>query len=113
MTKDRVYVEQIVLVTDEGENTPPLFRDAWAQYAAALGVAPTVVIVRVGASGRSRFVDGLREKGIEVLTYEFKGDHYSLPNVLPLLALPTRAELVETIMARDLPRRPRQAALAL
>jgi hypothetical protein len=55
-------------------------------------------------------VDGLREKGIEVLTYEFRGDHYSLPNVLPLLALPTRAELVETIMARELPRRPRQGA---
>jgi hypothetical protein len=65
-----------------------------------------VIIVKVGASGRSRFVDGLREKGIEVLTYEFRGDHYSLPNVLPLLALPTRAELVETITARDLPRRP-------
>jgi hypothetical protein len=109
MTKDRVYVEQIVLVTDEGENTPPLFRDAWVQYAAALGVAPTVIIVRVGASGRSPFADGLRRQGIEVLTYEFTGDYYALANVLPLLALPTRAELVETIMARDLPRRPAAA----
>ena len=109
MTKDRVYVEQIVLVTDEGENTPPLFRDAWAQYAAALGVAPTVIIVRVGASGRSPFADGLRRQGIEVLTYGFTGDYYALANVLPLLALPTRAELVETIMARDLPRRPAAA----
>jgi hypothetical protein len=106
MTRDRVYVEQIVLVTDEEENTPPFFRDAWTAYAEAMGAAPTVIIVKVGASGRSRFVDGLREKGIEVLTYEFRGDHYSLPNVLPLLALPTRAELVDAIMARDLPRRP-------
>ena len=109
MTKDRVYVEQIVLVTDEGENTPPLFRDAWAQYAAALGVAPTVIIVRVGASSRSPFADGLRRQGIEVLTYEFTGDYYALANVLPLLALPTRAELVDAIMARDLPRRPAAA----
>jgi hypothetical protein len=111
MAKEKVYVEQIVLVTDEGENTPPFFRDAWTDYAAALGAAPTVIIVKVWASGRSRFVDGLREKGIEVLTYEFSGDYYALANVLPLLALPTRAELVDTIMARDLPRRPRQAAV--
>jgi hypothetical protein len=47
------------------------------------------------------------------LTYAFTEDYYSLPSVLPLLALPTRAELVDAIMARDLPRRPRQAALAL
>ena len=41
-----------------------------------------------------------------VLRYRFTGDYYSLPNLLPLLALPTRAELVEQIMARQLPRRP-------
>ena len=112
MTREKVYVEQIVLVTDEGENTPPLFRDAWAEYAAALGVAPTVIVVRVGASGRSAFAEGLRQRGIEVLTYEFSGDYYALPNVLPLLALPTRGELVEAIMARDLPRRPNPPAVA-
>jgi hypothetical protein len=44
-----------------------------------------------------------------VLTYEFSGDYYALTNVLPLLALPTRAELVDAIMARDLPRRPAAA----
>ena len=53
--------------------------------------------------------DGLRRQGIEVWTYGFTGDYYALANVLPLLALPTRAELVETIMARDLPRRPAAA----
>ncbi len=40
------------------------------------------------------------------MRYEFKGDYYSLPNVLPLLAMPSQAELVEQIMARELPRRP-------
>lgn len=29
LLRDKVYVEQVVIVTDEGENTPPLFRDAW------------------------------------------------------------------------------------
>lgn len=112
MTKEEVYVEQIVLVTDEGENTPPFFRDAWAEYAAALGVAPTVIVVRVGASGHSPFEDGLRQRGIEVLTYEFGGDYYALANVLPFPSMSTRSELVDTIVARDLPQRPRQASHA-
>lgn len=106
MARERVLVEQVVIVTDEGENTAPHFRDAWAEYAAALGAAPNVVIVLVGAGGNPRFAEGLREKGIEVVKYEFRGDLYSLPNVLPLLALPSRAELVDAIMARELPRRP-------
>ncbi|HZY86476.1 MAG TPA: vWA domain-containing protein, partial [Gemmataceae bacterium] len=41
-------VEQIVLVTDEGENTAPLFKDAYAEYARGLNVRPAVVIVKVG-----------------------------------------------------------------
>ena len=60
---------------------------------------------RVGGANQS-FVTGLRDKGIEVTRYEFKGDYYSLPNILPLLAMPSKAELVDLIMQRDLPRRP-------
>ena len=107
MTKEKVYVEQVVIVTDEGENTAPCFGDAWTEYAAALGAAPNVVIVYVGSGGGDpRFVQSLREKGIEVVRYEFSGDYYALPNVLNLLALPSRAELVDAIMARELSRRP-------
>jgi len=105
MSKDKVYAEQVVLVTDEGENTAPFFRDAWAEYAQVLNVSPSVIIVQVGGANPG-FVKGLVDKGIEVVRYEFKGDYYSLPNVLPLLALPTRAELVELIMQRELPIRP-------
>lgn len=105
MARDKIYVEQVVIVTDEGENTAPLFKDAWADYAKELQTAPGVIIVQVGGSNPA-FVTGLREKGIEVTRYEFKGDYYSLPNVLPLLAMPSKAELVDLIMERDLPRRP-------
>src|SRR5439155_12919792 len=105
MRKDGVHVEQLVIVTDEGENSVPFFRDAFADYASALGVAPSVLIVHVGSPDRD-FERGLRERGIAVTRYEFRGDYYSLPNLLPLLALPSQAELVEQIMARELPRRP-------
>jgi hypothetical protein len=105
MTKERVYVEQIVLVTDEGENTAPHFRDAWTEYAKEMHVAPGVIIVKVGNS-HAPFERGLQERGIEVMGYEFKGDQYSLPNVLPLLAMPSRSELVDIIIGYELPRRP-------
>lgn len=106
MTRDRVYAEQVVIVTDEGENTAPYFRDAWEEYRAAM-TAPSVIIVQVGGSNHS-FVTGLQSRGIEVMRYQFSGDIYSLPNVLPLLAAPSRAELAELIMQYPLPTRPKQ-----
>ncbi len=55
------------------------------------------------------FEKGLQERGIEVIAYEFKGDQYALPNVLPLLALPSKSELVDIIMGYELPHRPQEA----
>ncbi len=105
LLKDKVYVEQLILVTDEGENTAPFFRDAWTEYAKEMTTAPSVIIVKVGGS-HAPFEKGLQERGIEVMSYEFKGDHYSLPNILPLLAMPSRSELVDIIMGYELPSRP-------
>jgi hypothetical protein len=106
MAKDKVYVEQIVIVTDEGENGTPTFRDAWVDYAKEMQVNPSVIVVRVGGSNPA-FVKGLTERGIEVSTFDIKGsDYYSLVNILPLLAMPTRADLVDKIMERELPQRP-------
>ncbi|SRR6266516_2783773 len=108
MTRDKIYAENIVIVTDEGENTAPYFRDAYSEYVAAMTVAPSVIIVQVGGENHS-FVTGLQGRGIEVMRYQFKGDLFSLPNILPLLALPTKSELVEIIMDYALPQRPKQA----
>jgi hypothetical protein len=105
MTRERIYVEQIVLVTDEGENSSPFFRHAWTEYVKEMRVSPSVIIIKVGGS-HLPFEKGLQELGVEMMTYEFRGDEYSLPNVLPLLALPSKAELVDLIMGYELPRRP-------
>lgn len=105
LARDRVRVEQIVIVSDERENTAPHFRDAFAAYVQAMGVVPRVIIVHVDNPYLGLFND-LKARGIEVLRYEFAGDYYSLPNILPLLAMPSQAELVDAIMARPLPRRP-------
>lgn len=107
MTRDRVYAEQVVIVTDEEENTAPYFRDAWAEYAAVMKTALSVIIVQVGGATRS-FVTGLQGRGIEVMRYQFQGDIYSLPNVLPLLSRTSKSELADLIMQYPLPTRPKQ-----
>ncbi len=104
MRQEHVYVEQVALVTDEGENTAPYFRDAYADYVNEMSVAPSVIIVQVGGQNPA-FVPGLQERGIEVMRYQFAGDLYSLPNVLPLLSMPSKAELVNLIMQYELPHR--------
>ncbi|MBA2679396.1 MAG: hypothetical protein H0U76_13480 [Ktedonobacteraceae bacterium] len=109
MIADKIYVEQIVVVTDEGENTVPYFRDAYADYQRAMNVAPSVIIVQVGGVSHS-FVTGLQDRGIEFMRYKFSGDYYALPNVLNLLNAPSKGELVDAIMKYELPKRPKLIA---
>jgi hypothetical protein len=112
MTREKVYVEQLLIVTDEGENTAPYLADAWAEYSEKMHVAPSVIVVQVGSS-YDRFAQGLQARGVELTRYHFVGDVYSLPNVLPLLAMPSKAELIDLIMGYELPRRPAVAAQAV
>lgn len=99
------YVEQIVIVTDMGDNTAPLFHDAYAAYERAMRVSPQVTIVAVDrdyASART-FLSHLTTRAIPHTVWEFSGDYYALPNLLPLLAAPSRAELVAQVLAVPLP----------
>jgi hypothetical protein len=109
MTRDKFYAEQIAIVTDEGENTAPYLKDAYIEYVKEMNVSPTIIIVQVGGVSHS-FVSGLQSNSIEFTRYQFKGDTYSLPNLLPLLAMPSKAELVDLIMQYELPKRPKIVA---
>ncbi|NJP06509.1 MAG: hypothetical protein HC837_13235 [Chloroflexaceae bacterium] len=104
LARERHYVEQVIIITDMGDNTAPLFDQAYGEYTAALGLGPQVVIVGVGGQN-SHFLNRLRSINVPLTVWEFRGDYYSLPNLLPLLAMPSRAELVEQIMAIDVPLR--------
>jgi hypothetical protein len=100
-------VEQIIVVTDEGENTAPYFAAAYQAYSYALAVEPNVVIVRVGHS--CDFTEkSLLRNNVAVDTFTFGGDYYSLPNLIPMLARPSRLELLLDIMATPLPVRERR-----
>lgn len=108
MRKRNQRVEQVVLVTDEEENTAPRFADELARYGEALGVVPHVVIVRVGR-GLDQVERALREAGHPVDVVRFTGDYYALPNVIPFLEQPGRADLVLEILETPLPVRPAPA----
>ncbi len=99
----REAVEQIILVTDEGENTSPYFADVYEAYRRDLNLAPNVVIVKVGSA--SRWVEDRMQGKAQVDTFQFEGDYYALPNLVPLLARPSRLELLMEILDTPLPER--------
>ncbi|NEP43487.1 MAG: hypothetical protein F6K35_31380 [Okeania sp. SIO2H7] len=103
MAGRKQLVEQFILVTDEGDNTAPYFTDAYTKYCRDLAVMPNVVIVRVGTYASNYVESQLKEKRSPVDTFTFKGDYYSLPNLVPLLSRPSRLELLMEIMNTPLP----------
>jgi hypothetical protein len=95
-------VEQIILVTDEGENTAPYFAEAYDAYKRDLNVEPSVLVVKVGYA-YDWLERRLQEKQAQVDTFTFAGDYYSLPNLIPLLTRPSRLELLMEILETPLP----------
>lgn len=107
MTRKSQYVEQIILITDEEENTEPLFVPTFKRYREQLKVDPDVCIVRTpGAS--SQLEQQCRAAGIVVDVFQFSGDYYSLPNLVPLLARSSKLELLLEVL--DYPLLERQPA---
>lgn len=104
MRKKKQLAEQIIIVTDEGENTAPFFVPELERYKAELEVDPQVLIVRVGSASNHLQMQ-LAKAGFQVDVFPFAGDYYALPNVIPFLMQPSRVELVLEIMERPLPER--------
>ena len=102
MIRKRQSVEQIILVTDEGENTAPLFVDELRNYRAALNADPNVCIVRTpGAT--SQLETQCRKGNVAVDIFQFTGDYYALPNLVPMLSRPSKLDLLLEILDYPLP----------
>ncbi len=104
MTKAKQKVDQIILITDEGHNTSPNFVASYQAYCDAVGATPSVYIVRT-PRGCGLVERHCREAGIEVDVFQFDGDYYSLPNLVPLLSRPSKLDLLMEIMQYQLPKR--------
>ncbi len=102
MRRKKQLVEQIILVTDEGENTQPYFAEAYHTYSHDLTTIADVIIVKVG-SITNWLENQLKQKQIPYETFTFTGDYYSLPNLVPLITRPSRLDLLMEIMALPLP----------
>ena len=104
LERKKQYVEQIIMVTDEEQNTPPPFVSALREYTAALQADPSVVIVRT-PGGTNYIEQQCRRENIAVDVFNFEGDYYSLPNLVPMLSRPSKLELLMEIMDYPLPER--------
>jgi len=103
LTKGQV-VEQIVLVTDEGENTSPKLFDVYKQYCEKLNVAPGICIVKT-PNASAQLEGEAQRRGLQVDAWQFTGDYYSLPQLIRFLTRPSKMDLLMEIMSWPLPKR--------
>lgn len=104
LRRKKQYVEQLVVVTDEGENADPKFVPTLLKYREELKADPAVCFVKV-AGATSQLEDECKKAGIVADAYQFTGDYYALPNLVPLLARPSKLELLQEILEYPLPAR--------
>lgn len=104
MRKRKQIAEQLILITDEEENTAPLFVDALKKYSQELGVEPGICIVRT-PNGANTLESRCQQAGLVADVFHFRGDYYSLPNLIPMLARPSKMDLLMEILEYPLPER--------
>jgi len=104
LRRKKQYVEQLVVVTDEGENADPKFVPMLQKYRAEMKADPAVCFVKV-TGATTQLEDECKAAGIMTDAYQFHGDYYALPNLVPLLARPSKLELLQEILEYPLPQR--------
>ena len=104
LRRNQQFVEQIVMITDEGENSSPPFLTTLKNYQAEQNVETHVVFLKVGSATEK--LEGLcARNGVSHDAYQFSGDYYSLPNLIQYLTRPSRLDLLMEIMSHPLPQR--------
>lgn len=105
MIKNKEKVEQIIIITDEGENSSPYFVPTVKKYTTALGIeTPNVCVVKT-TGATNTLEEQARKEGLGMDAYQFSGDYYSLPSLIPFLTRPSKLDLLMDIMAYPLPKR--------
>ncbi len=104
MRRKKQRVEQVILITDEEENSAPFFVKTLQFYCQELATDVNVCIVRT-PNGRDQLEKECMANGIVANVFHFTGDYYSLPNLIPMLARPSRLDLLMEIIEYPLPQR--------
>jgi hypothetical protein len=104
LRRKKQRVEQIIVITDEEENTAPQFVPTLKAYREELKTDPNICFVRT--PGASMLLEAqCRAAGITADAFEFTGDYYALPNLVALLSRPSKLELLLEILEYPLPAR--------
>lgn len=104
LRENKQKVEQIIIISDEGENTAPYFKEEYKKYMEEFNLAPEVIIVRCGYT-TSQMTNQLVQEHLPVHAFEFTGDYYSLTNLVPLLMKPDAYTLLKEILETEVPMR--------
>ena len=104
MIRAKQNAENIIIITDEGENSSPQFVPTLQRYIGQVGTQPTVCIVKVQGSS-NLLEENMRRAGLQCDAWSFNGDYYSLPGLIPFLSQGSKLDLLMTIMTWELPKR--------
>lgn len=110
---NNIRIDQILLITDEGENQEGKFANQLKNYEKHFGFMPNVVIVRLGDDRRGypygscdRIEKSCKRLNIDVDVMKCKDiDQVAIPNLLQLLSRKSVFELVQEILSLSLPNR--------
>jgi hypothetical protein len=105
MIRNKQIAEQIILVTDEGENQSPFFFATLDKYKKAMGTDTNVIIVKTQGASSQLEMQAKTMNIQDVDAYQFNGDYYSLPNLIPRLCKGGRLDLLRELMSYPLPQR--------
>lgn len=106
MIANKQVAENIMLITDEGENNHPAFVDSLKKYKAEMKVDSSVVFVKT-SNATDLLERQMTAAGLMFDAWQFKGgsDYYSLTNLIPYLTKASKLDLLMEIMMKELPKR--------
>lgn len=102
LRRNKQRVEQIIFVGDEGENASPPFLTTLQNYQREMGVNVHVVFVKCGNT-TDKLELMCQRNGIPYDAWDFKGDYYSVPELIPFLTQASKLDLLMEIMSYALP----------
>jgi hypothetical protein len=103
MLVEKLAVDGIVIVSDGGDNTAPLFADIYPKYAKFCDKDVPVYFYQLSGDSDS-LTPSMKRAGIEMQTFDLRGsklDYYSIPNTVKTLRS-NQYSLVEEILSTPL-----------
>jgi hypothetical protein len=103
MLVEKVAVDGIVIVSDGGDNTAPLFHDVYPKYAKFVDKDVPVYFYQLSGEA-DKLTPYMQRAGIEMTTFDLRGsklDYYSIPNTVKTLRS-NQYSLVEEILSTPL-----------